>query len=849
MSRRATQLNSPNNRSLSISSSVTLSATITLLVCETLALSTQGTFSPSSFEVYRIGCELLIATGAIITLKKRGDSAGVTDIGFPGEAPEVEPRYGMAMAAAHIGCWDWDIRTDTQTWSDTYKTLLGLPPESSADFQAFLQRVHTEDRDTVRAAIDSALKTTGQYSCDYRVIWPDRSVHWQSGRGRVFHDDLRHTTRMLGITMDIGDRKLAEFRPGLQTAALEAAANSIVITDHTGIIQWTNRAFTQLTGYAAEEVCGKTPSLLKSGKHDKSLYESLWRTINQGRIWHGEMVNRRKDGSLYTEEQTITPVRLNSRGITHFIAIKQDVTDRKHAEEVLRQTEENYRSLFENAPVGIYQSTPDGRFLSVNPALAHMCGYETPEQQIAATGNLARDWYVDPERREELKRLMAKDDAVRDFEYEARRKDGTIILLLQNARSVKNADGRVLYYNGAVEDITGRRQLEAQLRQAQKMEAIGRLAGGVAHDFNNALSVISGYGELLQLALPSGERLHRHVEEILKATRRAGSLTHQLLGFSRKQTIQPKMLDLNAVVRDVEKMLRRLIGEDVDFRTNADSSLKRVKADRGQIEQVLINLAANARDAMPRGGTLLIETANVDLDEIHIQQHPYAKPGAYVMLAVSDTGCGMDKETQAHVFEPFFTTKEIGKGTGLGLSNVYGIVKQNQGFISVYSELGTGATFRIYLPSAEGAAESAPPPETPRNPPNGTETILLVEDEDSLRELARVCLQSAGYTILEARSGQEAIEIGRQYGGNIQLLLTDVVMPGISGSALAATLVKTQPAMRVLFMSGYAYDIITRHGVLSPEVTLLEKPLTISSLLTKVREVLDADRANVGRTN
>ena len=211
----------------------------------------------------------------------------------------------------------------------------------------------------------------------------------------------------------------------------------------------------QLTGYAAEEVCGKTPSLLKSGKHDKSLYESLWRTINQGRIWHGEMVNRRKDGSLYTEEQTITPVRLNSRGITHFIAIKQDVTDRKHAEEVLRQTEENYRSLFENAPVGIYQSTPDGRFLSVNPALAQICGYETPEQQIAATGNLARDWYVDPERREELKRLMANDDAVRDFEYEARRKDGTIILLLQNARCVKNADGRVLYYNGAVHHYRG----------------------------------------------------------------------------------------------------------------------------------------------------------------------------------------------------------------------------------------------------------------------------------------------------------------------------------------------------------------------------------------------------------
>jgi CheY-like chemotaxis protein len=334
------------------------------------------------------------------------------------------------------------------------------------------------------------------------------------------------------------------------------------------------------------------------------------------------------------------------------------------------------------------------------------------------------------------------------------------------------------------------------------------------------------------------------VVEISKAGKRAASLTRQLLAFSRKQTIQPVVLDLNSVVTDVDKMLRRLIGEDIDLAIVRDSRLKSVKADRGQIEQVLMNLAVNARDAMPEGGKLLIETANTDLDEIYVRQHPYAKPGRYVMLKISDTGCGMDKRTQAHIFEPFFTTKEVGKGTGLGLSMVYGIVKQSEGCISVYSEVGKGTTFRIYLPQLETAAESTAAAEAPRQLPRGAETILLVEDEESLRGLARGCLASSGYNVLEARDGNEATRAAAQHRGPIHLLLTDIIMPGISGCDLAESLRHSRPEMKVAFMSGYTHDLATRQGVLNPGIVLLEKPFSIELLLTKVREALDAARAD-----
>jgi two-component system, cell cycle sensor histidine kinase and response regulator CckA len=389
-------------------------------------------------------------------------------------------------------------------------------------------------------------------------------------------------------------------------------------------------------------------------------------------------------------------------------------------------------------------------------------------------------------------------------------------------------------------DLTERQQLETQLRVSQKMEGIGRLAGGIAHDFNNLLTAILGYAELMESQLED-EGLKSELREIRLAGERAAALTRQLLAFSRKQVLQPRILDLNAVVSEMEKLLRRLIGEDVELTTRLDPALESVKADPGQLEQVLMNLAVNARDAMPEGGTLTIETANTVLDAGFTTAHPGARSGEYAILTVADTGIGMSDEVRSHAFEPFFTTKEHGKGTGLGLATAYGIVKQSDGYITVDSEPGRGTTFRIYFPHAAGAAAASGRGEPSALSPRGTETILLVEDESGVRRLSRTILEAQGYIVLEAASGDEALEVARSHAGEIHLVATDVIMPGMSGRVLWDRLRVLLPDPRVLFMSGYTDDAIARHGVLEPGIAFLQKPFTPFSLAQKVREVLDAE--------
>ncbi len=385
-------------------------------------------------------------------------------------------------------------------------------------------------------------------------------------------------------------------------------------------------------------------------------------------------------------------------------------------------------------------------------------------------------------------------------------------------------------------------QAQDQLRQAQKMEAVGRLAGGVAHDFNNLLTAIMGYSDLLMSGLAEGDPRRGDLEQIKHAADRAASLTRQLLAFSRRQVLQPRVLDLNAVVGSIEKMLQRLIGEDIDLVTVLDPALGRVKADPGQLEQILMNLAVNARDAMPQGGKLTIETTNVELDGAYAGQHVAVRPGSYVMMAVSDTGCGMDAETRSHLFEPFFTTKEVGKGTGLGLATVYGIVKQSGGSIWAYSEPGRGATFKIYLPRFEESAGAQVVVAPPAKSVGGSETILLVEDDEAVRSLAGDVLQRHGYTVLEARHGAEALVISERHAGPIALMLTDVVMPGKRGHEVAGQLAAGRPDMKVLYMSGYTDNGIVHQGVLDAGMAFLAKPFTPSALARKVREVLDAPR-------
>jgi two-component system, cell cycle sensor histidine kinase and response regulator CckA len=512
---------------------------------------------------------------------------------------------------------------------------------------------------------------------------------------------------------------------------------------------------------------------------------------------------------------------------------------RKHQEEALRASEARHRSLVESAVYGMYRSSVDGKFLNVNPALVKMLGYASSEELLGV--DMARDIYVDRDQRAAVIHAYSESGCLESCELLWKRKDGRPITVRLSGNAFKNDSGGILGFEMIAEDVSERRTLEEQLRQSQKMEAVGRLAGGIAHDFNNLLTVIKGYSELMLDELSSADPHRMEVDEIKKAADRAATLTRQLLAFSRQQVLAPKVLDLNAVVSNMDKLLHRLLGEDIDLFTVLEPGLGRVKADPGQVEQVIMNLAVNARDAMPHGGKLTVETSNIDLDDNYARDHVAVKPGSYVMIAVTDTGTGMTDKVKSRIFEPFFTTKEVGKGTGLGLSTVYGIVKQSGGYVWVYSEVGIGSTFKVYLPCVDAPAE-LPPSQTRQPARHGSETVLLVEDEDGVRALMRQVLHKHGYNVLESRHGGEALLMCERHQGKIDLLLTDVVLEQMSGRELAERLLKVRPEMKVLYVSGYADDAIVHHGVLTEGMAFLQKPFTTESLARKVRYVLDGPR-------
>jgi len=511
----------------------------------------------------------------------------------------------------------------------------------------------------------------------------------------------------------------------------------------------------------------------------------------------------------------------------------------RSAQEGLRRSEINFRSLVTNAPYGICRCDSSGILLSANPALMSMLSYDSLVELVGRNlANLyadAQQWFMVAD---SLRSSQRFNGLIADW----LRKDGNIITVRLSGRTIRD-EHSATFFELFAEDVTERRALEQQLRQSQKMEAIGRLAGGIAHDFNNLLMVISGYCEFLLERIGPDPAVRGPAQEIANAANRATSLTRQLLAFSRKQMLVPKVIDLNSVVTENFKMLNRLIGEDIELIMVPGGDLGATKADPGQIEQVIMNLAVNARDAMPRGGKLTIETSNVSLDENYARLHPPAEPGEYVMLAMSDTGMGMDTETQSRIFDPFFSTKGP-KGTGLGLSMVYGIVKQSGGYIWVYSEPGKGTSFKIYLPrvTATGEAVVQQAAVVANNVKSGRETVLLVEDEITVLRLAREYLEQQGYTVIDAGDPATAILISEAHPGPIHLLLTDVVMPGMTGRELANHLGPRRPEMRVLYMSGYTENAIGQNGTLDAGITLLQKPFTLPTLKAKVREVLDTPR-------
>lgn len=553
---------------------------------------------------------------------------------------------------------------------------------------------------------------------------------------------------------------------------------------------------------------------------------------------------------LHRAEINFTPLHDTLMGLVALVLMFDMYTIYQHFQiqavrKQLVEREELFRLITENAADMIAVVDATGHRLYNSPSYERILGYTAED-----LGNSAPLDEIHPEDREKVTKAAA--EALRtgigaNLEYRMRHKDGSWRTLESSASTILKA-GQIEKLVIVNRDITERKHLEEQFRQSQKMEAVGRLSGGVAHDFNNLLGVIIGYGEVVQEGTATSSPLRSCVEEMLKAGQRAASLTRQLLAFSRQQMLEPRVLDLNAVVNDMEKMLKRLISEDIQLRTDLDGSLARIKADQGQIEQVMMNLVVNARDAMPSGGRLDIKTNNFYMDESFVRRYPYpVQIGDYVLLTVSDTGIGMDAATRTRVFEPFFTTKEKGKGTGLGLSTVYGVVKQSGGYIEVASEPGAGAEFKIYLPKVEDALADPLQTSSLSDSLQGTETVLLVEDELSLRKLSCHLLELCGYSVLEAENGTEALKVSRENNDlPIQLLLTDVVMPGMSGRVLADELVKNRPEMRVLYMSGYTGQTVGDHGVLAEGSFFLPKPFTREGLARKVREALDGKGAAVG---
>ena len=508
--------------------------------------------------------------------------------------------------------------------------------------------------------------------------------------------------------------------------------------------------------------------------------------------------------------------------------------EHKRYEEALRRSEARYRSLILSAAYGIYRCTLAGKFLDVNPALISMLGYVSVEEVLQLDPR--RDVFFNPRELERLAEEYRRNGSLNGVEVQWKAKDGHVIVVRLSGRPVSGAEN-LEELEIIAEDITDRRQLEEQFRQAQKMEAVGRLAGGVAHDFNNLLMVINGYTEVLLEELKSGSPMYQKVHSIQQASDRAATLTRQLLAFSRKQLLELKVVDVNTVIGDMERLLRPLIGENITLATRLAPDAGRTRADAGQLEQVIMNLVVNAKDAMPDGGKITIQSSEITVRP-NFREHRFIQPGRYVVISVVDTGLGMDKETQSRIFEPFFTTKEKGKGTGLGLSTVYGIVKQSGGYVFAQSEVGTGTTFYIYLPRVEEAPEAISPAKTQESEKGGCETILLVEDEDSVRELVRETLAARGYHVLEAENGEDGLRVAERHLEEIDILITDVVMPGIGGRELAKRLLRIRPKLAVLYLSGYTEDTILHQGALDPGTAFLQKPFTLQSLARKVREVL-----------
>jgi two-component system NtrC family sensor kinase len=685
------------------------------------------------------------------------------------------------------------------------------------------------------------LKEQGWFSdIEYEVICKDGTVITLLLSATALRDAEGNFIMSRATSYDISERKKIE--KALQVAnetlqaLIQASPVAIIALDPDGKVRLWNPAAEKMFGWRESEVLGNFLPFISEDKMEE--HRAFRDRVLRGEGFSGvEVCRQKKDGSAIDISFSTAPLRDTKGTITGILSAHVDITERRKAEEALRASEEKYRSLFEESKDAVFISTPEGKFIEINPAGIELFGYASKEELLNI--DIARDLYVNPEDRKIYQRMLNEKGFGKDYQLEMKRKDGRKVTVLSTSLVVRDEKGSVTAYRGIIRDITEYKKLEEQLLQAQKMEAVGQLAGGVAHDFNNILSAIIGYGYLLQKKMGSDDPLRADVEQIVESANKAAEVTRNLLAFSRKQIMNARPVNINDIITKIEKLLSRLIGEDIEVSTVFAVPDLICTADAGQIEQVLLNLATNARDAMPHGGKLTISTELTTLDDAFVRTHGYGNTGEYALITVSDNGMGMKQEEIEKIFEPFYTTKETGKGTGLGLAMVYGIITQHDGYIIVYSEPGKGTTFRIYLPVARTKEEVPAESAVDAVPARGTETILVAEDDEKLRKLSEIVLTQNGYKVILANDGEEAIGKFIDNKESIQLVLLDIVMPKKGGKEVYDEIRRIRSDIKVIFSSGYTAERLDPNLLLTENINLITKPVSPKDLLARVRAMLD----------
>jgi PAS domain S-box-containing protein len=675
-----------------------------------------------------------------------------------------------------------------------------------------------------------------QYDLDRQQGWLEGEVHDRTVQLLRTVEDLEQQI----VERQRAEAALLQSEERYRTLAENASDMIYRMSLPDGRYEYVSPASTLLFGYAPEEFYAKPTKILQIVHPDwRGYFKEQWSRLLAGDMppfYEYQIVHRSGEARWINQRNML--IR-DEQGVPIAIeGVVSDVTERKLAEQALKESEEKFRTIFTESKDVFYISTPEGRFLDINPAGVALFGYAAKEELLAI--DIGRELYVNPGERRRFAALVDRDGYAKDYHVQMKRKSGEVLSVIISSTAVRDKNNRVTAFRGIIRDVTEQKKLEQQLLQSQKMEAVGQLAGGIAHDFNNILTAIIGYAGLLRRKLPDDEPGKMFVEHIFSSAERAAALTRSLLAFSRKQIINPRPTDLNEIVNRVEKLLLRLIGEDIECRMQLSTQTLMVTADSLQLEQVLMNLATNARDAMHAGGRFTLATGYMDMGQEFVALHPGAKAGRYAWITAADTGTGIDEKILDRIFEPFFTTKEVGKGTGLGLAMAYGIVKQHDGYITVESAPGQGTTFTIYLPLLQGAAVEDRPDQQAAHAPRGTETVLVAEDDGLVRAITTATLAESGYSVLEASDGEEAIQKFKEHCGDIRLIILDVIMPRKNGKEVYAAARALRPDVKALFISGHTADIIHSRGVIEEGLHFIQKPHSIGELLNKVRAVLDA---------